>query len=91
MRAPPESSRKYPQKVHYRIVFKEVGVSLYTLRSLASVFQSLRDTIDGKNCLISSGYFIDTVIPKSVLEILHRYSWVHRDISPLSDTSRFIS
>jgi hypothetical protein len=29
MHASPTPSRKYHQKVHYRIVFKEVGVSLY--------------------------------------------------------------
>jgi hypothetical protein len=61
MRAPSEPSREYPQKVHYRIVFKEVGVSLYKVRSLASVFRSLYDTISGKNCLILSGYIIINV------------------------------
>jgi len=82
MCAPPEPSREYPQKVQYRIVFKEVGVSLYNVRSLASAFSSLYDTISGKNCLISLGYTINVVVPCAALEILHKYSWVHCDISP---------
>jgi len=82
IRAPLEPSRQYPPKVHYRIVFKEVGTSLYVVRSLANVFQSLRDVINGKNCLILSGCLIDAIVLNSVLEILHKYSWVHRDISP---------
>ena len=82
MRAPPTPSCEYHQKIHYRIVFKEVGVSLYRVRSLANVFRSLYDTINGKDYLILLGYIIDAIVPYAALEILHKYSWVHRDISP---------
>ena len=74
IRALPENSRVYASKVHYRIVFREVGTSLYITRSLANVFQSLRDVIIGKNCVILLGYLIGAVIPNSALEILHKYS-----------------
>jgi serine/threonine protein kinase len=82
IRAPPKLSRQYTQKVHCRIVFKEAGDSLYVVRSLANVFQSLRDVINGRNCLILSECLIYAIVLNSVLEILHKYSWVHRDMSP---------
>lgn len=80
--APPEQSRVYSSKVHCRIVFKEVGTSLYITRSLANVFRGLRDVIIGENCVIVLGCLIDAVISNPASEILHKYSWVHRDISP---------
>jgi len=46
------------------------------------MFQSLRDVINGKNSRILLGYLIDAIVLNTVLETLHKYLWVHRDISP---------
>ncbi|KAF8585411.1 hypothetical protein K439DRAFT_1343467, partial [Ramaria rubella] len=60
-RAPHESVR-YQHKVHYRIVFKEVGMPIHSVTDQLDIFQALEDATSG-------------------LELLHRYGWVHRDIS----------
>jgi hypothetical protein len=69
-------------KVHYIIVFKEIGVSLYTVRPLADVCQSLRDIINGEKCL-SNLFETVSLMPSfhSPKYLAYKYSWVHRDIS----------
>jgi hypothetical protein len=73
MDAPPESSHEYPHKSTLQDCVQRV--------SLANMFQRLHDATDGQNCIISLKYLIDAIVPHSVLEILQKYSWVHRNIS----------
>jgi hypothetical protein len=47
-RAPPETHRQFAPKVHYRIVFKEVGKPLHEVRNLRNGFQLLVDATAGK-------------------------------------------
>jgi hypothetical protein len=79
IRAPPEPSPQYPSEVHYRIVGWDFSVCRPIL---GNMFQSLRDVINGKNSRILLGYLIDAIVLNTVLKILHKYLWVHRDISP---------
>ncbi|KAF8582551.1 hypothetical protein K439DRAFT_1635200 [Ramaria rubella] len=58
----PHKSVRYQHKVHYRIVFKEVGMPIHSVTGQLDIFQTLEDATSG-------------------LELLHRYGWVHRDIS----------
>jgi hypothetical protein len=47
-RAPPTPHRTYPDKVHYRIVFKEVGKPVDKLTSLKDVHTVLTDILKGQ-------------------------------------------
>jgi hypothetical protein len=47
-RAPPATHRRFPPKVHYRVVFKEVGKPLHDLETLGDGFHLLVDAIAGK-------------------------------------------
>jgi len=42
-----QEDKEYPWKDHYRIVFKEVGTSMYEIRSLRDAFQALIDMTKG--------------------------------------------
>ena len=42
-----QEDKQYSWKNHYRIVFKEVGISMYEIRSLRDAFQALIDTTKG--------------------------------------------
>ena len=47
-RAPPTTHRRFAPKVHYRVVFKDVGKPLHEVRNLRDGFQLLVDAIAGK-------------------------------------------
>ena len=47
-RAPPATHHRFPPKVHYRVVFKEVGKPLHDVKTLRDGFHLLADAIAGK-------------------------------------------
>ncbi|KAJ7164933.1 hypothetical protein C8R46DRAFT_900713 [Mycena filopes] len=43
----PGERKHYEHRLHYRIIFREVGVSIYNLKSIPEVMKALADAIEG--------------------------------------------
>jgi hypothetical protein len=48
-RAPPVEPYRYSPKVHYRVVFKEVGTAIHAVKALDKVFSALVDATEGRS------------------------------------------
>src|ERR1700722_14511554 len=78
-RAPHSPHRTYPDKVHHRVVFREIGTPIDMLRNLKDVRAVMVDIVRGQSLRLSS--FRSVNLAHQVLQVCHKYSRVHRDIS----------
>lgn len=72
-----ETIIEYDIKQHYRIVFREFGISIDKLNSAFQIFRSLSLAAYGAYVLHCEKILIFTI----GLQALHQCGWVHRDIS----------
>ncbi|KAJ7135370.1 hypothetical protein C8R43DRAFT_615416 [Mycena crocata] len=66
--SPPTGIPHYPRK-HYRIVFKEVGVSVYDLQTLSEVMSALADATRALRLLHELGFVHRDVSPGNILVV----------------------
>lgn len=74
----------FTERVHYRIIFKEVGKPLHEILSFKTVCSALCDIVKGTLCLILHLVYSSDLLgylPPAALEVLHKKKVVHRDIS----------
>jgi serine/threonine protein kinase len=76
----PYPVQKYAHKTHYRIVFKEKGITVDNVKTLPEVLGILSGIVTGTFSFVS---FICRISLRgcSALQLLRRLGWVHRDVS----------
>jgi hypothetical protein len=80
----PSEAIEYSEKVHHRIVFKEVAKAVTELETMSEVFKCLGQSASGKRMIFQCVQFSSSLslTASTGLFALHSCDWVHRDISP---------
>lgn len=68
-------------KVHYRIVFAELGHPIDQETSPAVIFHALARTAQGESLISTYGLPCLTVFSGKALQAMHMAGWVHRNVS----------
>ncbi|KAJ7031674.1 hypothetical protein C8F04DRAFT_1397182 [Mycena alexandri] len=65
----PGKRKQYEHRTHYRIIFKEVGISIYDLESIPQVMKALADAIEGLKVLHRLGLVHRDISPGNILVV----------------------
>lgn len=80
---PTVEPRAFTDRVHYRLVFKEVGVPLFQLRNLGDIWRAVCDANEGW-CPLSSliDQYFGHLNSSTALIVMQKRGYIHCDISP---------
>jgi hypothetical protein len=76
----PHPHLKYVHKTHYRVIFKEKGVTVDLVPSIPDIMTILTDTVSGA-LLSHNTHLTSLILYYSALQLLRKLGWVRRDVS----------